>query len=190
MIEELGGKGEENSTQLIPEQRTEVFFNQDVLLLAEAMRGRVIVSQDDGKMIRVDNPEAWSVDRVGNRYTKSSILSLKELTPGTLGVFPLPVRRMRQSLISAKSGVVLGACVRLVRASSYDDSKGFVLMPREGDIANYFGLEDYETVRLRFVDDTGMLYFSRGEDNGVRVRTTELTETEAADQYLRGLLGQ
>lgn len=187
---------EPQEIEITPEQRTEAFFNQDVMLLTESMRGRLIVSQEDGKMIRVDNPEGWSVERVGNRYTKSGAnLRLTELTPGTLGVFSLPVRRMRQSLISAKSGEELGACVRLVRASKYDkDTNEYIQMPREGDIANYFAFEDNQAVRLRFLDDSEILYFSKGEDNGVRVKAPESTpgqaEAETANKYLRDLIGQ
>src|SRR3989344_4931795 len=70
--------------QITPEQKTAAFFNQDVMALAEAMGGRLIVSQEDGKMIRVDNPEGWTKDRVGSRYTKSGGLRLTELTPGAL----------------------------------------------------------------------------------------------------------
>lgn len=180
--------------QITPEQRTEAFFNQDVMALAESMQGRLIVSQQDGKMIRVDNPEGWTKDKVGNRYTKSGKnLRLTELAPGALGVFPLPVRKMRQALISAKSGEELGACVRLVRASRYDrDANEFVPMPREGDITNYFGLEDNEAVRLQFIDNSEILYFNRGEDNGVRVEMPVTPEqgSEAANQYLRDLVGQ
>ena len=178
--------------QITPEQRTEAFFNQDVLALTDAMQGRLVVSRSDGRMIRVDNPEGWTKDRVGGRYTKSGSLKLTELTPGALGVFPLPVRRMRQSLISAKSGEELGACVRLVRASRYDsEAKQFVPMPREGDIANYFELEDNEAVRLRFVDESEILYFNRGEDNGLRVEAPVTPEkAKEANQYLRDLVGQ
>lgn len=184
--------------QITPEQRTEAFFNRDVLLLAEAMKGRLVVSQEDGKMIRIDNPEGWTKDKVGNRYTTSNKnLRLTELTAGALGVFPLPVRRMRQLLISARSGEELGACVRLVRASRYDkDTHTFVPMPREGDIANYFEFEDNQAVKLKFLDDSEILYFNfnKGEDNGVRIKapepTSEQTEAEAANRYLRDLVSQ
>ncbi|MCL4365958.1 hypothetical protein M1437_01905 [Patescibacteria group bacterium] len=181
--------------EITPEQRTEFFFNQDVLVLTEAMKGRLIVSQEDGRMIRVDDPEGWTKDRVGNRYTTSSKdLRLTELTPGTLGVFPFRVRRMRQVLISARNEGELGACVRLVRASRYDrDTNVFVPMLREGDIANYFEFEDNQAVRLRFLDDSEILYFNKGEDNGVRVKAPEpilqQAGVEVANKYLRDLVG-
>ena len=177
------------------DQRTEAFFNQDVILLAEAMKGRLIVSQEDGKMIRVDQTQGWPKDKVGSRYTKSEKnLRLTELTPGTLGVFPLPVRKIKQCLISAKSGEELGACVRLIRASCYDANENkFVQMPREGDIANFFGFEDNDAVRLKFMDESGTLYFNKGEDNGVRVKPPEIppiqAETDQANEYLRNLVG-
>ena len=181
--------------KLTPEQRTEAFFSQDVKLLTVAMRGRIIASQEDGKMIRVDNPEGWSSDRVGDRYSKGHGLRLTELVAGALGIFPLPVRRMRQSLISANSGEELGGCVRLVRASRFDnDTEEFVPMPREGDIANHFEFDDNQAVRLKFLDDSEVLYFNKGEDNGVRVDVPgplpEQAGTEKANQYLRDLVGQ
>lgn len=182
--------------QLTPAQRTESFFNQDVLLLAAALKNRLIVSQVDGKMLRIDNLEGWPKDKVGERYTKSSSnLRLTELNPGTLGIFSLPVRRMKQSLISAKSGEEPGACVRLVRASRYDpNTNQFIQMPREGDIANFFELKDNEAVRLKFMDDSEILYFNKGEDNGIRVEVpvspTEQSKIEAANKYLRDLIGR
>jgi|GEM_PF-3452787 hypothetical protein len=182
--------------QLTLAQRTETFFNQDVLILAAALKDRLIVSQENGKMLRVDTLEGWPKDKVGARYTKSSSnLRLAELNPGTLGIFPLPVRRMKQSLISAKSGEELGACVRLVRASRFDpDTNQFIPMPREGDIADFFELKDNEAVRLKFMDDSEILYFNKGDDNGVRVEipisSTEQTKVEAANKYLRDLIGR
>lgn len=196
MSEILRENGIPQSQVPTPEQRTIALFTKDVMSLAVAMKGRLIVSQEDGKMLRVDQPEGWPKDKVGDRYTKSKNgLRLTELPFGTLGVFPLPVRRMRQSLISAMSGGELGACVRLVRASRYDtDTKEFIQMQREGDIANHFGFEDNEAVRLRFLDDTETLYFNRGEDNGLRINTpepsSEQAEAEAANEYLRELVGR
>ncbi len=180
--------------QLTPEQRTKAFFNQDVMLLAKKMKGRLIVSQEDGKMIRIDNSEGWPVGKVGNRYVKSdNNLRLTELVPGTLGIFPLSVRKMKQSLVSAKSGEELGACVRLVRASKYDkDTNNFVPMPREGDIANYFDFKDNQAVKLKFLDNSETLYFNKGADNGVRVKVLKSTprqaEAEVANSYLRDLI--
>lgn len=178
----------------MPEQRTLDFFSQDVKILTDTLKDRLIVSQTDGKMIRVDIPESWAAGQVGKRYTKSGkSLSLPDLPPGTLGVFPLPVRKMRQSLISAKSGEDSGACVRLVRASRYDKQLGdFVPMPREGDIANFFGFEDNQAFQLRFLDDSDVLYFNTGEDNGLRIEShgpsREQQEARSANVYLRGLI--
>lgn len=189
MAERLPQEGEQT-----PEERTTTFFNQDVMNLEKAMLGKFIVSQQDGKMIRVDKPEGWLRDNVGGRYTKSGKnLRLTELTPGTLGVFPLPVRKMRQILISARDGGNLGACVRLVRASQYDRvTNEFIQMPREGEIADFLGLDDNEAVKLKFVDESEMLYFIRGDDNGTRVETPVIPDigsrTETANQYLRNLV--
>lgn len=196
MSERLKENGFPQSQVPTPEQRTIELFSMDAMLLGPAMKGRLIVSQEDGRMIRVDQPEGWPKDKVGDRYTKSKTgLRLTELPSGTLGVFSLPVRRIRQSLISAMSAGELGACVRLVRASRYDtDTKEFIQMQREGDIANHFGFEDNEAVRLRFLDDTETLYFNRGEDNGLRIKapkpSSEQAEAEAANKYLRELVGR
>lgn len=193
MVEQLNGNNGEKPS---PVQRTEDLFSQDVGPLALALQGRLVVSQEDGKIIRIDRVEAWLKDLVGNRYLKSQKnLRLTEMACGMLGVFPLPVRRMSQSLISAKDGGEPGACVRLLRASKFDrDSRRFVEMPREGDIANYFGLEDNEAVQLRFVDDSEILYFARGS-HGKEVQVEpmplspdERSDAEKASRYLRDLI--
>ena|ERR1035437_7698418 len=176
-----------------PTQRTIEFFNRDVALVTSSLSGRVIVSQDDGRMIRVDVAEAWPKDKVGDRYIKSkNNLRLGEMQEGTLGVFPLPVRRINQSLIAAKSGTEKGACVRLVRASKHDpDTKSFVSMAKEGDIASFFGFEPNDAVRLSFIDDSDILYFNRGSNGDSIVELpTSVSETETANQYLRDLTGQ
>ena len=91
------------------------------------------------------------------------------------------------------SGGELGACIRLVRASSYDnDTHAFVPMPREGDIANFFGFEDNAAVKLQFMDDSEILYFNRGGDNGIRIEIPEQpnkqTEVDLANKYLQDLI--
>ncbi len=151
--------------ELTPEQRTREFFEQDVTKLADAIKGRLIVSVDDQKMVRIDECQGWPASSVGDRYTtQKNNLHLRDLPVGTMGVWRLPVRRMSQALISAKSGEEMGACVRFLRASSYDpDTKEFTKMPNEGDIVKYLGLEDNEAVRLKFIDTTGILYFNRAE---------------------------
>jgi len=151
--------------EITPEQRTEAFFKQDVMTLANAMRDRLIVSIEDQKMIRVDTTQGWTKEENDStKYlkTKAVELHLGEMAPGTLGIFPYNFRKMRQSLVSAESNGQQGGCVRLERASRYDpDTKQFIPLQKEGDIANYFEFNNNEAVQLRFIDNTGILYFNR-----------------------------
>lgn len=143
-------------------ERTAAFFSQNVEVLAEQLRGREIITQD--KRIIVTSLEPWlkesrensTLKTVGKRYR-----AMEQMVPGDL--WTPPVRRMRQSLVVAQDNGIVGACVRLLGARAYNpQTQEFTLMPREGDIANFLGLTTYERARLVFVDDSEVLYLSKG----------------------------
>ncbi len=196
MMEHLRENEESPDKQLVkptPEERTDAFWRQDYQELVLAMRGRLIASQSDDLKVRIDDTQGWSKD--GNdkaKYlTSNQLLRLSLLRAGVLGAFPYPFRRMTQSLISARDGGLLGACIRLTKVSRYDANKGiFTRLKREGDLVKLLGLDDNEGVRLKFIDDSDILYFKRGEDNQpLHDEPVEvLTREEIADNYLRDLL--
>lgn len=150
------------------EERTEAFFNQDVNQLAEQLQGRVIIEPETGKQIRLIGVRAYERDQVGPRYKEMNMMQA-----GDLYVIRLPVRRMNQSLVVAKDQGQVGACVRLMRVEYFDSVAG-AYMPvleigsfgqREGDIARYLGLQDGEVAKLKFLDESEILYLEKGQSN-------------------------
>jgi hypothetical protein len=182
MVENSIGGGPER--QLSPEQRTEAFFAQDAMDLAETMNGRIIASLETGNKIIVNSAQGYTREENNtSRYTKGQ-LNLLELPPGTLGVFPYPFRRTKLSLIAARSGEDTGGCVRISKASRFSrDNQAYIPLQREREVAESLGLDDWGAVRLRFVDDSEVLYFDSSP-----VATKESVDPEAADQYLEDLV--
>ncbi len=142
------------------ENRTTEFFNQNVADLEEALRNRILIDQTANKQVQLTRLEPYP--KVGPRYRA---IIAEKMQPGEIWIPYIPVRRMSQSLIIAKSiEPEVGACVRVLRGSYYDLEKGeFVPMPREGDIAKYLGLGQFERASLRFLDESEALYIIRGE---------------------------
>lgn len=142
------------------QERTIEFFNQNVADLAESLQNRVLIDQATNKQVQLTRLEPYP--KVGLRY--KGIVD-QNMQPGELWIPYIPVRRMSQLLIIARSiEPEVGACVRTLRASYYDLEKDtFVPMPREGDVAIFLGLGNFERASLRFLDESGALYIVRGE---------------------------
>lgn len=145
---------------MVEQNRTAEFFNQNVADLSEALQYRVLIDQASNRRVQLARLEPYP--RVGQRYRD---IVGKNMQPGELWAFYIPVRRMSQTLIIAKSvepGV--GACVRVIRGNYFDSQKGeFVPMAREGDIAGHFEMGKFERARLVFLDESQDLYVVSGE---------------------------
>lgn len=170
-------------------EKTVAFFGQNVEVLADQLRGREIITSDNGKRILVTSLEPWlkqsredsTLKVVGVRYK-----AMEQMEPGDL--WAPPTRRIRQSLVVAQDNSIVGACVRLMRARSYNpETQEFALMPREGDIANFLGLTAYERARFVFIDDSEVLHLVRGQSFKGRVEPVgnSLTSDQANDQLRR-----
>lgn len=148
--------GESNKKELTPEEITTEFFNQNYDEIARKLQGRWVFLAGTEKQILLTRVQPWAKRDMGKRYQ-----AINELDAGDMWTFPLQIggrKPMRQSLIAAKDGGEVGACVRIVRASYYDPEKdNFVLMEREGDLAHFLGLEDFQVSKLRFLDDSDVL---------------------------------
>ena len=139
------------------EVRTQEFFNQSVSTLARKLRNMVIVLEGTNKQIQLTELQAFGYNDVGKRYDQ-----MEDMRPGDLWAAPFPFRRMRQSLIVAKERGLVGACVRVVRASRFDTRSGeFVPMRKEGEIAGYLGLRDNQVCKLEFRDKSDTLYLAK-----------------------------
>lgn len=147
-------------------ERTVAFFAQNVEVLAEQLRGREIIASDSGHRILITSLEPWlkqiregsTLKVVGTRYK-----AMEQMDRGDLWA-PVVRRGVRQSLVVAQDNGIIGACVRLLGARSYNPTTGeFNLMPREGDIANFLGLTAYEKAKFVFIDDSEVLHLIRGQ---------------------------
>lgn len=170
-------------------ERTAAFFAQNVEVLAEQLRGREIIASDSGHRILITSLDPYlkqsrensTLNVVGIRYK-----AMEQMEPGDL--WAPPIRRIRQSLVVAQDNGIIGACVRLLGARSYNpETQEFTLMPREGDIANFLGLTTYERARLVFVDDSEVLHLVRGQAFRGRVEPVgnSMTSEQANDQLRR-----
>lgn len=174
-------------------ERTTAFFAQNVEVLAEQLRGREIITSDNGKRILVTSLEPWEKNFEGKDVTGKKIVGerykiMEQMQPGDLWV-PVIRRGVHQSLVVAQDNDMVGACVRLLRARSYNPTTGeFTLMPREGDIANFLGLTAYERARLVFVDDSEVLYLIRGDSFRGSVEKSNAITPDQANSQLRRLL--
>lgn len=139
------------------ESRTQEFFEQGVSALTRGLRGLTIQVDGSNKSIQLTNLEPWTFSKVGKRYEE-----MEEMDAGDLWAVPFPFRKMTQSLIVAKDRGQIGACVRIIRAASFDPKTGdYVEMPREGDTAKYLGLKDGEVAKLMFLDKSDTLHLVR-----------------------------
>lgn len=148
------------SPELTPEQRTAQLVNLNYDELANALQNRLVILAGTEKMIVLSQLEAWSKAKVGKRWD-----AIREREAGDLWSFRLKIggrKPINQSLIAVKDQGEIGGIVRVVRASIYDpkDRKA-ILMEREGQLAEYFGLDGNEVSKLKFLDENDILYLVR-----------------------------
>lgn len=147
------------------EQRTQAFFEHDPFTLSEKFTqdgGMVVGVPNSDKKILVVKAQPYAKKDVGKRYG-----AMNEMHPGDL-FSPLARGGIAQSLVVAKDGDGVGACVRLLEAEYFDSETGeFVrrlrigndeFKPNEGDIARYLGFPKRYVGSLRFIDNTDTLY--------------------------------
>ncbi len=138
------------------QRRTEAFFGQSPAILARQLQDVVIQVEGTNRAIRLTSLESWRLSQVGKRYSPMQEMKLGDL-------WAPPVRTMRQSLIVAQDMGRVGACVRILRAATYDPgTSSYVEMVREGQTAEYLGMDKNVIASLRFVDESDTLYLSRG----------------------------
>ncbi len=149
--------------EITPEKRTEAFFSQNLFQVTESIKGRLIASEDNEKMIRVDNSEG--VFAFADYRQNINEIDLTNLKSGSFGIFRNPLNKLRESLMCAiylksKGGVT--AFVRLADVSKYDERHNkFVPIQEVVEIADYFGLEYFNNIDLKFRDDSEKLYLIR-----------------------------
>lgn len=189
MVERKGREHSRRQKEIPLEERNRTFFNQDVRTLAETLQGRIIILAGSDKRIRVDSARPYAKSEIGKNYRRGREgVNIDNIPVRSLWAFHLPVRRMRQALILAKDQGQGGTCVRIERASRYDQaSQSFVPMNREGDIANYFELDNYEVAALGFRDQSDELYLERKQRTPV-VQAESTLDSSSANQYLEDLL--
>ena len=159
---------------LNPETRTKAFFGQNVDVLTEQLQRRYIVMVGTHKVVQLTKLEAWVKQNVGKRYQ-----AMENMQPGDLWAVLFPLRKMRQSLIAAQDKGEMGACIRVIRASSFSAEKGtFVPFEREGDTANYLGMGDNERGRLRFLDSSDVLYIVKEGQSVESITPVDFTKPD------------
>ncbi|MBI2011325.1 hypothetical protein HYS91_01020 [Candidatus Daviesbacteria bacterium] len=151
-----------------PEARTEELFSLPVDTLSQRLEFQVVEDQLTGHRIQLSKLQPWARNKVGETSrpdVKSMYHQMREFSPGDWCAYLLKTYKMRQSLIVAADQDGVGAYVRIIRASRFDPSAAsFILMPREGDIANLFQMQDNERARLTYLNETNILYLiKRGE---------------------------
>lgn len=141
------------------------------------------------KKIKVDTVRPYAKVDIGKNYRRGHEgVNIDNLPVGRLWAFHIPVRRMRQALVTAKDQGLTGTCVRIERASSYDqETQAFAPMAREGDIANYFGLDNNEVATLSFKDQSDVLYLERRQGKPI-FETEPRLDSSSANQYMENLL--
>jgi hypothetical protein len=145
-----------------PEQRTEQLFANPLEVLTQRLEYQVVEAQDSGKRIMLTQLQTWPRNKVGETSRpdiKRMYHQMREFNPGDWCAYLLKTYKMRQSLIVASDQDGVGACIRIIRANSFDPrTKSFKAMTREGDIANYLGMQDNERASLAYINDSNVLY--------------------------------
>lgn len=181
--------------ELTPEERTTAFFNQDVRTLALDLQDRIVALVGSDKRIQITKPVVYAKQasagelEIGENYKRGKDgVTIDTLPEGVLWSYHIPVRKMKQALVTAKDHGEQGTCVRLVRASRYDpDTQTFVPMPREGDIASYFELEENEVARLSFKDQSDVLYLERSARKA-KEQEEPMIDSSEANRFFQDLL--
>jgi hypothetical protein len=179
-----------------PLERTTVFFHQEVRTLADALHNKVTALPGTNKKIKLDQVSAYpkypqkGEEEIGKNYKKGKEeVTVDNLLPAILWAFHLSLRRINQSLVSARDKGKPCACVRLIKASRYDETTGlFVPMPREGDIADYLELSSNDTVSLQFLNESETLYIGKPEKRTIQTETQSNIDSTHANTYIDNLL--
>ena len=165
-----------------PAERTAQLFYSDVFELANQLssdNGAIISTLDKSRKIQIGRVEPFAKRRVGAKYS-----DMNHMQPGDL--FNPPARAISQSLIVSQDEEGVGACVRVLRATYFDEStNAFVpeltidgedFKQREGDIAKYLRLNKKERSQLKFLDDFETLYVVKEEETLDVVAPTDANE--------------
>lgn len=174
---------QERSREEFFKEKTRNFFNQNYDDLTSQLQGREVILQGTKKRTIMISLQGWAKNDVGRRYK-----GMEQMEPGDWWAVRIPVRKMRQSLIVAKDNEEIGACVRILRASYFDEEIGsFAEVKREGDLANFFELRDNEVLQLKFLDDSETLYLTRKENVGSRDKQDISPDeaNQALEKFLR-----
>src|SRR3989344_781137 len=180
--------------ELSPEERTIVLMHQDVRRLSTAFRNIEIQVLGTDRKIRVNQTRPYLIAENNGMYRRGHDgINVDNLHTGTLWALYWPLRAMRLSLVTAREQSQKGACIDLERASRFDPQRGlYIPMKRKGDIANFLELENNEALDLKFIDDSSVLYVDRGARALPELEPTTpmIVDSEAADRYIRALLGE
>ena len=169
---------EQNTSNPNPEVRTTDFFDMDVHKLADELKGRKLILQEEGKYIVPTEVQVFGRDENQGAYAP-----MREMQAGSLWIMDYPFRRTVLPLIVAKDSGEVGACVRIVSALTFDqESKSEKPIQKQKDLVEYLGLNPNEVVRLSFKDQTDSLFITREEVNKSKPR--KITSKEA-DEVLR-----
>jgi hypothetical protein len=184
--ERLASQGQENYNRNID-------FTADVAELADALVGRVIMLEGTNKRVRVDSSEAWPVAErenlraIGGRYRDVLISDAARIGVGE--VWAAPQRQSTQFIIAGLDNGQRGACVRVTKVSRYDaESKSFIPLANEGDLAKYFDIAKHELLRLSVTENSNSLRLSRTGDKINPDTRTRVNMTNDADRLLYDLL--
>lgn len=170
-------KREENPS---PEERTAAFFNRNYDEVARALHNRVIaLSGTDRKIVCTDLVAYSRAENLRDRKYKL----MSQMQPGTLWALPFPLRRVRLLLVVASDDGETGACIRVKRAGLMSTGGIIVPMPKEGDIADYLGLEDNEILSLAFKDQSEILYLYRPD-----ITSSDKVDPTKANRNIQDLL--
>ena len=146
--------------ELSPAQRTAKLVNLNYDKFAEALQGRLVVLAGSDKMAVLSKLEAWPRAKIGARWK-----AIGEREAGDFWSFGLKIggrKPIQQSLIAAKDNGEIGGIIRIVRGSIYNPKDGKVtLMEKEGQLAEHFGLDKGEVTKLKFLDESDILYLVR-----------------------------
>lgn len=180
--------------ELSSEQRTSVLWSQDFRRLPRALTNMDIEVVGSRRRIRIDQARPWSIAENTGRYKAGKDgINVGNLPTGTLWALYWPLRRMTQLLITVREDGKKRALIELEKASRYDpDRRLYVPMKRKGDIATFLELEDNEALTLRFINELNVLYLDRSARAIPEIEEvgSMVVDPEAADRYMRALLGE
>lgn len=139
------------------ERRTAIFFDQHYESLAQSLENKIVALVGTDKKILLTQLVPYSHQTISEGWRYRQLLTMQ---PGDVWFYRNEFRKMSQALVVAKDFGVVGACVRVERASFSVANEPFSPMPREGDIANFLEAQDNRIGRLRFLDQSDILYLT------------------------------